>query len=499
MRLHRRSRCQLRTLLIMWLGLAVSLSAALAQDEPTLGGAQPSRLDVNVQKLAQVVIPPQPRAARPLLNTQSLPGARQLPGSERLGLGPSFSTKQPPLSTKQPPVSTKLQPQEQLGTHQDLAQSPDPPPTKAPRQKPTAASPGPTSGRSPTPSLSVPTEPPLFPSGLVWLGALGGLTLIGVGLWLLSRARATYQELLRRADGKIGPAPSDTVNCSVFAPPRVGPRGKFKIQVYLHLLEDYKKVEREAEAIDSTSNRRAFETLTRPIARGALVDLLLFCDDLIIVEPTRQLRWEGRLASELFEVELQTDLTSDSIKAALHVHVNGIPVGRIDFKVYIKPDVRISDWLSGRMTASFSRAKHYAETHAASYKTAFVSYSRVDLDRVSYFAEGLQQNKIELLMDVTALEPGQEWEKELPAQIARADVFYLMWSDNAAKSKWVDKEARQAVQLYDGSDPHRPSIVPIASHRPFPKLPGYLEKFHFNSAWADMRTADRVPAFRRDG
>ena len=65
----------------------------------------------------------------------------------------------------------------------------------------------------------------------------------------------------------------------------------------------------------------------------------------------------------------------------------------------------------------------------------------------------------------------------------------------AAKSKWVDKEARQAVQLYDGSDRHRPSIEPIASHRPFPKLPGYLEKFHFNSAWADMRTAHRVPQF----
>src|SRR5215211_3774147 len=216
MRLHRRSRCRLRTLLVMCLALAVSLSAALAQDEPTLG-AQPSRLDVNVQKLAQVVTPPQPRAgaARPLPNTESLPGARQLPGSELLGPRPSFSTRQPPLSTKQPPVSTKLQPQEQLGTHQGLPQPPDPPPTKAPRQKPTDASPGPkeTSGRSPTPQLPVPTQPPLPSSGgLVGLGALG-LTLVVVGLWLLRRARATYQkpsasvqQLLRRVDGKNGPA-----------------------------------------------------------------------------------------------------------------------------------------------------------------------------------------------------------------------------------------------------------------------------------------------------
>jgi hypothetical protein len=48
MRLQHRSRCArpLRTLLVMWLGLAVSLSAALAQDEP-IPGAQSSGLNVN--------------------------------------------------------------------------------------------------------------------------------------------------------------------------------------------------------------------------------------------------------------------------------------------------------------------------------------------------------------------------------------------------------------------------------------------------------------------
>jgi hypothetical protein len=48
MRLQHRSRCArwLRTPLVMWLGLAVSLSAALAQDEP-IPGAQSSGLNVN--------------------------------------------------------------------------------------------------------------------------------------------------------------------------------------------------------------------------------------------------------------------------------------------------------------------------------------------------------------------------------------------------------------------------------------------------------------------
>src|SRR5262249_57179624 len=48
MRWQHRSRCarRLRTLLVMSLGLAISLSAALAQDEPILG-AQSSGLNVN--------------------------------------------------------------------------------------------------------------------------------------------------------------------------------------------------------------------------------------------------------------------------------------------------------------------------------------------------------------------------------------------------------------------------------------------------------------------
>src|SRR5262252_9882724 len=55
MRLQHRSRCarRLRTPLVMWLGLAISLSAALAQDEPLLG---PQSGGLNVNKPAHFQI-----------------------------------------------------------------------------------------------------------------------------------------------------------------------------------------------------------------------------------------------------------------------------------------------------------------------------------------------------------------------------------------------------------------------------------------------------------
>src|SRR5215813_6213742 len=55
MRWQHRSRCArwLRTLLVMCLGLAISLSAALAQDKPILG-AQSSKLNVNKPAYFQI-------------------------------------------------------------------------------------------------------------------------------------------------------------------------------------------------------------------------------------------------------------------------------------------------------------------------------------------------------------------------------------------------------------------------------------------------------------
>jgi hypothetical protein len=96
-------------------------------------------------------------------------------------------------------------------------------------------------------------------------------------------------------------------------------------------------------------------------------------------------------------------------------------------------------------------------------------------------------------VDLTQLEPGDEWEKELEKHIGRADVFYLMWSDNAARSRYVDWESRRAVALYrQERQPRRPRIKPIPLQQPWPEPPDYLRPFHFNSSWQAHRTAQAV-------
>jgi TIR domain-containing protein len=255
------------------------------------------------------------------------------------------------------------------------------------------------------------------------------------------------------------------------------------VQAHLHVSKDLMKVAREAVRIDATANRLGDKQLPLPVPRGANVELFLeFDKDLIIGRPHRQLKWEGAPANEVFEVEVPANLVSESIKGLMTVAVDSVPVGDIEFKLHVTTSVNVS-------------TEEAAETRALKYEYAFMSYSRKDFTEASIFAQGLERGRVNLLVDVTALEPGDDWAKELTALIGRADVFYLIWSENASNSEWVDKEARHAERLYDTSDPCRPRIIPMPLKRPMPKLPDYLSKFHFNSSWLDRRTAHQVPLF----
>ena len=274
---------------------------------------------------------------------------------------------------------------------------------------------------------------------------------------------------------------SDDVETSVFAPPRVAPRTAFAVQAHLHLRSDTSRVFRRAQELDKTANRLAFRSLTKRIARGATVELCLDCPSLAIDEPYKTVTWNGVPERVAFQVE-EVGNGSSRIEAMLYVSVDGIPVGDIAFTLQV--------------AGTGQEAAARASAQATRYEQAFISYSRRDFDKVSLFAQGLAASNIKPCVDVTHLEPGQEWEHKLPHHIGGSDVFYLMWSDHAAASPWVERESREAVKLYETSDPKRPRIVPITLHRPAPEPPAYLRHFHFDSPWLAQRAAQSVPLFR---
>jgi TIR domain len=287
----------------------------------------------------------------------------------------------------------------------------------------------------------------------------------------------------------------DVVDCSVFAPPRVAAGERIKVQAHLHLAEQFAKVRRAAAEIDRRANLQGAKSLLQPLARGVEVELYLACPGLIIDAPLQQVKWEGAPTHVLFNVEAPAGLAPDPINAAVYLSIDGIPIGDVAFRVYVaSTQPADSEDAAVPVPADLATATA-ARTRGTSYGCAFVSYARKDFDRVSLFAQGLTQREMELAFDVASLEPGADWGAKLPELISRCDVFYLMWSDNAAQSKWVEKEARLAVWLHHKSQRGAPRIVPITLDRPAPRPPGFLSPFHFDSPWLAQRTAQAMPLF----
>ena len=195
------------------------------------------------------------------------------------------------------------------------------------------------------------------------------------------------------------------------------------------------------------------------------------------------------------------------ILGTLHVSVRGIPIGEIDFSISVaEPSVPKAmprpQWMPLRFITNQQGMDDAARidaskpspvsTGSTKFERAFVSYSRRDFEMVSFFVHGLEENGMSPVIDVTALEPGDEWAKELPAKVESADVVYVMWSENAAKSRWVGIESRHAVKMHDTRKDRRPKIKPIPLHQPWPIPPEHLRRFHFDLKWQSHRTAQKL-------
>src|SRR5262249_49743173 len=151
--------------------------------------------------------------------------------------------------------------------------------------------------------------------------------------------------------------------------------------------------------------------------------------------------------------------------------VNDIPVGHLEFDLQV-------------VTGDFDNTDlDWKRARARAYTRAFISYARADFERVSYYAEMIECTGIELLFDLTTLEPGDDWANWIETSIPDADVFFLMWSKHAADSVWVDRESR--VAMHTNALRGNPDVKPILLERPTPEPPEYLRHLHFSAKWVN--------------
>lgn len=271
-------------------------------------------------------------------------------------------------------------------------------------------------------------------------------------------AWAAYQEYLPKNR-------EDPINCSVYAPEKIQPASDFLIVATLFPPKDQEASDQLAKRISLELTPIATKPLLEPLQSGQRITFRLLIKSAQIDEPVQEIRWRGTLTSVEFIASLPDNITSPTVYASLFVFRDSVPLGSFKFTLTVSSAVA-----EVKQTPTFSR-----------FRQAFISYSSTDRAEVLKRVQGIEASGQTVFVDLLNLSSGERWEAIIRQQIARCDVFYLFWSAEAKRSKWVKFEWQYALDLRSQRLNQSPEIIPvIIEGPPPPEPPRPLRHLHFN-------------------
>ncbi len=226
-------------------------------------------------------------------------------------------------------------------------------------------------------------------------------------------------------------AEDDQVFGSVFAPSEVKTKSHMLVQVFLHLVEEEHKVERLAMKSDPKAERRDYIPLQTRLRRGDAVDIELnVFGETLLLNKKRTVRWQGSFTKCSFDYLVPRTLGIDELSCEINLYVNGALIGDMRFITTIMERPR----------------KLNAEIKSRKFERIFISYAHQDAPRVKDFALAYKAQGVDYFYDRHKLGAGDVFEEKIMQYIDSADLFILCWSENAAKSDYVRKERKRAMQ-----------------------------------------------------
>lgn len=166
-------------------------------------------------------------------------------------------------------------------------------------------------------------------------------------------------------------------------------------------------------------------------AIGTVVTVELTSPDIKIDDCIIDMPWYGKYLDFSFLIDVPADYARKQIRFTASIFFGGIPATRLKFVV------------------NCQKAKdENIQLLREDIKSAFVSYASKDRQRVAGLIQGMQavRRDLNLFFDVENLRTGEQWEKRIYSEIDKKDYLFLCWSNNAAKSNWVDTEWRYALK-----------------------------------------------------
>ena len=260
----------------------------------------------------------------------------------------------------------------------------------------------------------------------------------------------------------------DLVDVSAFSPPGGAAGSEVLVQVFLHRLDTAAIAAERAEAADPDTTIRGAATLASANARGQDVGILLEGPDATVDEPMQSIVWRGEPCACQFLVTLPATTSDRNCNLRVRVFLSGVPIGslRLALRVFVA-QVRTVGGIG------------ICGDSASLYRRAFLSYATPDRTQAG---SGTPSSSHPIFQDVLSIEPGERWAQRLYEEIDRCDLFLLFWSNSAARSEWVLREAELAVARQNASSDEEPDITPIILEGPpVPQpIPESLKHLHFN-------------------
>lgn len=253
---------------------------------------------------------------------------------------------------------------------------------------------------------------------------------------------------------------------SIFAPAEVKRKSHMLVQVYLHLYEETEKVKTLAQESDRNAKRRDYIPLQCKLKKGDKVDVLLnIYGETLLLSDKKSVVWQGSFTKCSFDYFVPKDIDVDELSCVALLSVNGVPVGEMRFIT------RIVD----------SPRQLNPEVIAHKYSKVFISYSHQDESKVKFLHEGLELGAVPHFFDRKYLKAGDVFPQVIQDYINSADLFILCWSENAAKSEYVQKERFQALErAFPQVKPEQAAKLRIypMSIEPHAELPGDMKNYY---------------------
>ena len=260
-------------------------------------------------------------------------------------------------------------------------------------------------------------------------------------------------------------ARSTGVDFAIFGPGILAPDSHSIVDVWAYPAGDFSQV--EALAREVNRSQALGRAVGHEMELGALITLELTIAGLPVAQATGSIVWRDVPANASFVVHVPADARPGTFAGQAVLRADGIKFCDLPFVITVGEQASPDPSCYGRVRRRV--------------RTAFASYASADREEAFARLQGIRKAApdMKIFVDVMSLRSGDDWERRLKAEVPTKDVFYLFWSQAAARSSWVKREWSMALEQRGLA-----YIDPVPLQDPCDlEIPEDLKSLHFNDAF----------------